>query len=232
MSACRATNSRSSRSFAVSAASSSALSGRLMPLSAASFSPSSRATVICTWTSSCWTCRITPPMRPSSNHTRSPGRTWASTSGSVQGMEAGRTTRPWSSSFAGRPRPCRVSTSMSPLCSRSAFSTAGTPSTGVSLPGALADPRRSCRTVPGSTYAVCLHSAQRSAPCASRDRQRAGSPSRIDQLDAIALCQTREPCGARPRASSLPPARSRVRAAVGCGRVRARGRTRRAAGAT
>jgi hypothetical protein len=56
-----------------SAASSSLLSGRLIPLSAASFSPSSRATVICV---NLFVLDVAdpPPTRPSSDHTRSPGR--------------------------------------------------------------------------------------------------------------------------------------------------------------
>jgi hypothetical protein len=63
------------------------LSGRLMPLSPASFSPLSRAWVISTSTPSGSTRRITPPMRPSSNQMRSPTQTWANTSGSVQATD-------------------------------------------------------------------------------------------------------------------------------------------------
>ena len=89
MSATLAATARSARSLSVSAGRLKALSGRLMPLSPASFSPLSRAWVISTSSASGCTRRITPPMRPSSNQIRSPAQTWVNTSGSVQATDGG-----------------------------------------------------------------------------------------------------------------------------------------------
>ena len=71
------------------------MSGRLIPFSPRSLSPWGRAAVISTVTARCGPrSRTTPPMRPSSSQTRSPGRTRVNTCGSVQPIVAGAITRP------------------------------------------------------------------------------------------------------------------------------------------
>ena len=98
MSACPVTNARSSMSLAVRAGVRSSLSGKLIPLSERSRLPLACATVISSRTSLAATPRITPPMRPSSNSTRSPGCRSTKISGRVQGSVA----PPWSGSGVRR----------------------------------------------------------------------------------------------------------------------------------
>ena len=93
-SACRTINSRSSRSFGVSAGRLMLVSGRLIPLSAPRRSPFALAWVISMRSASGSTSLTTPPILPSSNQIFWPARTVEKISGSVQEIIAGVSVHP------------------------------------------------------------------------------------------------------------------------------------------
>ena len=96
-------NFRSSLSFSVNPFTESLLSGKLIPLSALSFEPSSFEYVISTSILSCSTFLITPSIFPSSRIIISPGLTSLKISGKVQEMCAGFNNSPSMLNSAGSP---------------------------------------------------------------------------------------------------------------------------------
>ena len=113
MSAWRAMNGRSSRSFAVSASRGRSESGKLTPLPALRLAPPGRISVMVTAISSDVTVSTEPPILPSSNHTHSFGRTAVNASERVQPI---RWTAPSCVPTAGSSD--RVRITRSPRCTR------------------------------------------------------------------------------------------------------------------